>query len=87
MSVGVRDDAAVVQADGGRPDVVLDDDGDAELELERVAQGEVGPAEIDGEGHVAPVRIDAARDADADRLEIVSLEAGGAERLVETGGD
>ena len=76
-----------MQADGGGTNVVLDDDRDADLELERVAQREVGPAEVDGKGHVAALRVDAAGDADADRLEVVSLEAGGAEGLVEAGGD
>ena len=76
-----------MQAEGGGSGVVLDDDGPAELRLEGAAEVEVGPAEVHGEGHVAGHGIDAAGDADADRVEVVALQAGGREGLVERGGD
>ena len=85
--VGVTDDAALVQADGGGTDVVLDDDREPELELQRVPQREVGPAEVDREGHVAALRVDAAGDADTDRDEVLAPQLGRGERLVEAGGD
>ena len=55
--------------------------------LEGAAEVEVGPAEVHGEGHVAGHGIHAAGDADTDRVEVVALQAGGGEGLVERGGD
>ena len=79
--------AAPVQAERGGSGVVLDDDGPSELRLEGAAEVEVGPAEVHGEGHVAGHGIHAAGDADADRVEVVALQAGGGEGLVERGRD
>ena len=57
----VADDAPLMEADGRGAHVVLDDDRAAELELERVAEGEVGPAEVDRERHAATPRVDPGR--------------------------
>ena len=70
------DDAAPVEAEGGGTDVVLDDARAPERGLERVAERQVRPAEVDGEGHVAGQRVDPAGDADADRGDVVRRRAG-----------
>ncbi len=76
-----------MQAEGGGSRVVLDDDRSAQRGFQGAAEVEVGPAEVHREGHVAGHGIHAARDADADRVEVVALQAGGGEGLVERGGD
>ena len=79
----VADDAPLMEADGRGAHVVLDDDRAAELELERVAEGEVGPAEIDRERHAATPRVDPAGDTHADCDQVLAGEAGIGEGLIE----
>ena len=71
--LGRPEQAAPVEAQRRRSDVVLDDGGDAEARLQARAEREVVPVEVDGEGHVAALAVDAAGDADAQRRDVARV--------------
>ena len=76
-----------MEADRRGSGVVFDDARPAEPRLERVAQGEVRPAEVDGDRDVAGDRVDPARDADPDDRHVVDVRAGVGERGLDGRGD
>ena len=69
--VGRAEDAPSMEPDRGGTGVVLDDARAAETAFEaRRRSGEVVPAEVDRERHVAGQRVDAAGHADADDRDV-----------------
>ena len=58
--VDLAEDTPAVEAEGRGTDVVLEDTRPADRALELVAESQVRPAEVDGQGHRAGQRVDPA---------------------------
>ena len=65
------------QPDRGRASVVLDERRDAQFRPQQRSQQQVGDAEVDGHADRSVVRVDMARDGDADRGDILPKLAPG----------
>ena len=61
----------LAQPDRGRASVVLDEGRDAQLRLQHRPQRQVGDAQVDGHADRSVVRVDEARDGDADRGDVL----------------
>ena len=81
--VDLAEDAPAVESEGRGTDVVLEDTRPADGALELLAESQVGPAEVDRQGHRAGQRVDPARHTDADRLDIGRRRAGRAQGRID----